>query len=170
MIPKLKSSKVRSPTLRPSQYRPPKQRTKSISMLTQNQAICGPHLKKWVNSDHHHRHKNPANRSLHSKQVNSGPHTVNFDPPHKKQVTFDPNTKTKLNSIPPKKIKLISTPLLHSSYFDPHSKIKSFRYLHTKTQVNFHPHTNTMYFSIPTQKTKSIPIPTLKSSQIRSPT
>ena len=39
-------------------------------------------------------------QSLHLKQVDFGPHTVNGDPPNKKQVTFDPNTENKSNRIP----------------------------------------------------------------------
>ena len=101
--------------------------------------------KNRVTFDHHHAHKHQVNRSLHSKQVHFGPHTVNY-PSHKKQFLFDPDTKTKSNSIPPTKIKLISTLLLQSSQFDPHSKIKSISVPSRKDQVNFDPHTKTKYF------------------------
>ena len=122
-----------------------------------------PASKNRVNFDHHHLHKNQVNRSSHSKQVNFGAHMINFEPPHKKQVTVDCNTKTKSNSIPPTKIKLIPRPLLQSSQFDPYSKIKSISMPSHKDQVNFDPHTKTKYFSI--SKTKSILIP----SKFRSP-
>ena len=117
-----------------------------------------PASKNRVNFDHHHLHKNQVNRSSHSKQVNFGAHMINFEPPHKKQVTVDCNTKTKSNSISPAKIKLSSTPLLQSSQFDPQSKIKSISMPWHKDQVNFDPHPRAKYFSIPTQK----------SSQFRS--
>ena len=74
-------------------------------------------IQNRVNFDHHHPQKKQVNRSSHLKQVNFGPYTVNFDPPHRKQVTFNPSTKTKPNSIPHTKIdatteiKLIRSPI-----------------------------------------------------------
>ena len=117
-------------------------KTKSISMLTLKPSYeyLRPAFKNQVNFDHPH--KNQVYR-LHKKQVNFGPHTVNFDPPHKKQVNFDSNTKTKSNSIPHTKNRLISTPELKSSQFDPHSISKSFPMPRHKNQVNFDPNTNT---------------------------
>ena len=144
-------------------------KTKSISMLTLNPSDLRPVSKNRDIFDHHHPHEKQVNRSSHSKRVNFGPNTVNFDPPHKDQITFDPSTKAKSNSIPPVKIMLISTPLLKS--INPISILKSshFRCLHTKTKwisiytlkpSLFGPHT----------KSKSISIPRLKSSPVRSPT
>ena len=122
-------------------------KTKSISMLTPKPSDLRPAFKNQVNFDHPH--KNQVYR-LHKKQVNFGPHTVNFDPPHKKQVNFDSNTKTKSNSIPHTKNRLISTPELKSSQFDPHSISKSFPMPRHKNQVNFDPHAKAKYFSTPT--------------------
>ena len=150
-----------------------------------------------VNFDHHHPHKNQFNRSSHSKKANFGPHTVNFDPTRKKQVTFDPNTKTKSNSIPHTKIKfrrhhwnhVNSIPALKSSQFwcvHTKTKLVSIHTLkpsifrpHAKNQVNSDPCTEVKSILIPTikssqfwcrdTKTKLIPIPTLKPSLFRSP-
>ena len=111
--------------------------------------------KNRVNFDRHHPHKNHANQSLHLKQVNSGPHTVNFDPSHKNQVN--------------------STPLLKSTQFHPHSKIKPISMPPHEDQFNFDPHTKTKVFFLPPRENQansdpytevnSISIPTLKSSQ-----
>ena len=115
-------------------------------MLTLKRRDLRPPSKSPVNFDHHP-HKNKVHRSSHSKQINFGPRTVNFDPPHKKRVTFDPNAKpSQIRSL--EKNKLISTPLLKSSQFDPHPKIKSISLPH-KSQVNFDPHTKTKYFESP---------------------
>ena len=111
-----------------------------------------PASKKRVSFDHHSR-KHQVNWSSNPKKVNFGPHTFNFDPPHKKQVTFGTNTKTKSNSIPRTKIKLISTPLLKSCQFGPHSKIKSISMPLHKNQVNFDLHINTTSFLTLTQNT-----------------
>ena len=140
-------------------------RTKSISMLTLKPSDWRPASKNRVNFDHHRPSKNQVNRSSHSKQVNFGPHTVNFAPPHTKQVNFDPNIKTKSNSIPDTKIKLISTPLLKICQFDPRSKIKPISMPPHKNQVNFDPHTKTKYPS----KNEVNPDLCAKSNQFRSP-
>ena len=137
-------------------------------MLTLEPSYFRPASQSRNNFDNHHPHKKQVNRSSHLRQANFGPHTVEFSPPYKKQVTFDSNTKNKSNSITHTKIKLISTPLLKSSQFYPHPKIKSSSMPPHKNRVNFDPHTKTTYFLTPTQP-KSIPIPTLTSSQFRSP-
>ena len=103
-------------------------------MLTLEPSDLRPASQSRINFDNHHpQKKKHVNRSSHLKQANFGPHTVEFDLPHKKQVTFDPNTKTKSNSIHQTKIKIISTPL--SSQFDLHSKIKSASMPQTKTKI-----------------------------------
>ena len=103
-------------------------------MLTLEPSDLRPASQSRINFDNHHPHKKKqVNRSSHLKQANFGPHTVEFDLPHKKQVTFDPNTKTKWNSITHTKIKLILTPLLKSSQFHPHPEIMSSSMPHTKT-------------------------------------
>ena len=128
-----------------------------------------PASKIRVNFDHHHPHKNEVHRSSHSKQVNFGPLTVNYDPPHKKQVTFDPNAKTKSNSIPHKEMKLISTPLLKSKVSSiPTLKSSQFGCLHTKTKL-ISIHTLTPSVFEPHSITKSIRISAVKSSQFPSP-
>ena len=86
------------------------------------------------------------------KQVNLGPHTVNFDPPHKHQVSFDHNTKTKSNSIPQTKINIVSTHPLKSSQIDPHYKTKSISMPRHKKQVNFDADTKIKYSLPPRQK------------------
>ena len=93
------------PAQKSSRYRPPRPKQKSISMLTPKPSDLRPASKNQVNLDYHHPHKKQTNRPSHSKQVNFGPHTVNFGPPHNKQVTFDSNTKTKSSSIPDTKTK-----------------------------------------------------------------
>ena len=118
-------------------------------MFTLKPSDLRPTCKNRVNFDHHRPHKKQVNRSSHSKQVNFGPHTVNFDPPHKNHFTFHPNTVTKSNSTPHTKIEIISTPVLKSSQFDPHSKIKSTPMLPHKIQFNFDLHTKTKNFSPP---------------------
>ena len=118
-------------------------------MLTLKPFDLQPASKKRVNSNHHHLHKKQVNWLSHLKQVNFGPYTVNFDPPHEEQVTFDPNTKTRLNSIPNTKIMSISTPLLKSSQFGPHSENNFISMSPHKNQVNFDPHTGTKLFRPP---------------------
>ena len=163
MIPQLKSSQLRSTTLKSSQYRPPRPKP-SQSMLTLKPSDLRPASKKRVNFDHHHPYENQVNRSQRLKQVYFNPYTVNFDPPHKKQVSIDPNAKTKSNSISHTEIKLISTPRRKSCQL-PTLKSSKFRCLHTKNKlISIH----TLQQSIVrSPQTKSVPIPTLNSSQFR---
>ena len=130
-----------------------------------------PACKNWVNVDHHP-HKEQVSRSLHSKEVNFGRHTVNVEPPHQEQVTFDPNTKTKSNSISDTKIKVVSAPVLKPSQFDPHSKVMSTsmpRYktvwisIHTLRLRFFWPPRKSQANSNPYTEVKSILIPTINS-------
>ena len=121
-------------------------------MLALKPSDLGPVSKIRVNFDHHHPPINQVNRSSHSKQLNFGPHTVNFDPSHKKHVRFDPNTKNKSNSNPHTRIKLISTPILKSCRIDPHCKIMSISMPPDKNQVNLYSHIKNKYFWTSTQK------------------
>ena len=166
LISELKSSQVRSLTLKSRQYRPPIQKIKSISMLTLKPSDFRPEYKKRDHFHHHLPPKNQANRSSHPKQGNFGPHTVHFDAPHKNQVTFDLSTKPKSNTIPHTIIKFISAPLLKSSKFHPHSKMKSISVPQHKNQGNFVIHTKTKQFSTPTQKPSHFR--SLQSSPINS--
>ena len=60
----------------------PRTEMKSISMLTIKPSNLWPASKHRVNFDYTRPHKNQVSRSWHLNQVNIGPHTVNFDPPH----------------------------------------------------------------------------------------
>ena len=98
--------------------------TKSKSMPELKPSDSRPASRNRANVDDNHPHKNQVDRSSHQRsphleQVNIGPHMVNFDPPHKKQVTFDPNPKTKSNSIRHTNINSISTPPPKLSQFNP---------------------------------------------------
>ena len=79
------------------QLRSPAQKTSHVDP-TLKPSDLRPASKNRANLDHHHPRKNQINRPSHSKQVNFGTHTVNFDP----------NTKTMSNSIAHKKIKLMA--------------------------------------------------------------
>ena len=127
----------------------------------------------------------PISRSSHLKQAHFGPHTVNFDPPHKKGVTFDPNTKIKSNSISHgNQVNFDAT-----TWVNPIPSLKSchFRCLHTKTklitihilkpsssrpprknQVNSDPYTEVKLFSIPTVNHANYDAATPKRSWFRS--
>ena len=136
-------------------------RTKPISMLTLKPGDWRPASKNRVNFDHHPR-KSRVNRSSPSKQVNFGPHTVNFPPPHKRQVTFDPNIKSKSNSIPHTKIKLISMSPLKLWCLRTKTKLIS---IHTLKPSIFRPSHKKQVISGPYTEVKSISIPTIKWSQ-----
>ena len=135
-------------------------------MLTLKPSDWGPASKHRVNFDHrHHPRKNQVNRSSLSKQVNSA-RTRSISLPRTENKSFSIPT-SELSQIPQTKIKLISTALLKSCQFEPHSKINS---------ISMPPHKNQFYFDPlkpsvfrPPRKPKPIPIFTLKSSQFRPP-
>ena len=156
-IPTLKTSQVRSPpqkwsqfrrhhwnqvnsipTLKSSQFRCLQIKTKVISIQTLKPSIFRPPHKIEVNSDLHTEIK-PSSPTLRSSQ---------FRPPTQKPCGI---------RSPAQKIKLIST---HHWFF------KSVLMPRDKKQVNFHTDTKTKSFSTPRQKLTS----RLKSSQVRSTT
>ena len=83
---------------------------------------------------------------------------VNFDPPHKKQISIPTLNKMKLNSISHTKIESISTPPVKWSETMPRHK----------NQVKLDPDTKTKYFSSPTheKQVKSDPDTEIKSCLI----
>ena len=138
-------------------------------------------------------HKKQVTRS-HQKQAKFGPHTVNYDPPHKKKVNwvvkpipvnFDHPHKNQVKrspyekqvtSRPPKKTSQLLSPHWNQDSFGPYMKSK---WLSARTQrnqfrppheiVNFDTHTATKSISTPHTNTKLISTSSLKRSRFRSP-
>ena len=132
-------------------------KTKSLLMLTLKPRDCGPDPKTKSISTTYTK-PSQSITTLKKKSI-FGPHTINFDPPHREQVNFGPNTKTTSNSIPHMKINLIWRLYWSQVNFDARHK----------NQVSFDPDTKPKYSSTPAQQTKSILLQTLKLNHVQSP-
>ena len=126
-------------------------------MLTPNQAILGPHSK--IDSFRPFTQILSQSITATGNQVNFGPHTVSFNPPHKnKSISFPTLKRSQNRSVTQNQVN--STPPLKSSQFYAYSKIKSISMPGHKNHVYFNPDTKSV-ISRPRHKTKSIPIYTL---------
>ena len=109
--------------------------------------------------------KNQVIRSPQQKQVDIGQHTVNFDPPHRKQVNVDSNTEMK--SISTAHLKSINPHIQKKSLSAPHKKTSQSPIPALKPSRSWTIHGNKLsarkhqnQFRCPPQK-QSISIPTL---------